>query len=122
MAWTTFSGVGNVGSVGEDTELMTNDNNGQTSITFPANIVITDIVNSTVLADSHQFAFQVNGVKSTSNMYTDATQPLSSGRISWADQKLEIPAGNSFTISTHQQSGAGAEALRIIVKYEPLRR
>lgn len=121
MAWTTFRGVGNVGSVGEDTELCINDNNGQTAITFPANIVITDIVNSTVLTDSHQFAFQVNGVKSTSNMYTDATQPNSSGRISWADQKLEIPSGNSFTLSSHQQDGAVAEPFRIIIKYEPVR-
>ncbi len=121
MTWTTFSGVGNVGSVGEDTELMTNDNTGLSQITFPANIKITDIVNSTVLTDSHQFAFQVNGVKSTSNMYTDATQPNSSGRISWADQNLLVSAGNSFTLSTHQQPGAGAEALRIIMKYEPVR-
>ena len=125
MAWTTFSVTPSASGVppqSDDTDLMTNDNNGQTSFTFPANIVITDVVNSTVLTDTHQFAFQVNGVKSTSNMYTPATQPNSSGRISWADQKLEIPAGNSFAVSTSQKDGAVAEFFRIIVKYEPVRR
>ena len=124
MAWTTFSVTPSASGTppqADDVDLMTNDNNQQSSITFPANIVITDVVSSTILTDTHQFAFQINGVKSTSNMYTPAIMPNSSGRISWADQKLEIPNGNSFAISTSQKDGATAEFFRIIVKYEPVR-
>ncbi len=120
MPWTTFNITPSAGTQADDAELMTNDNNQQTSITFPANIVITDVVNSTVLSNSHQFAFQVNGVKATSNMYTDAIQPNSSGRISWSDLKLTIPSGNSFAIGTGDK-GAAAEAWRVIIKYEPVK-
>ena len=120
MPWTTFNITPSAGSQSDDAELMTNDNNQQTSITFPADVVITDVVNSTVLTNSHQFAFQVNGVKATSNMYTYATQPNSSGRISWSDLKLSIPSGNSFAISSGDK-GASAEAWRVIIKYEPIK-
>ena len=123
MPWTTFSILAaTIGAIPEadDANLMTNDNNLQTSVTFPANIIITDVINTTVVVQEHQFAFQVNGVKATSNAYTAVTQPNSSGRISWADMKLSIPAGNSFAVSQGQKTGA-AEAWRILIKYEPVR-
>ena len=51
MAWTTFSVTPSASGVppqADDVDLMTNDNNGQTSFTFPANIVITDVVRKPV--------------------------------------------------------------------------
>jgi len=123
MPWTTFSILAaTIGAIPEpdDANLMTNDNNQQTSVTFPANIIITDVINTTVVTNEHQYAFQVNGVKATSNSYTAVTQPNSSGRISWADMKLTVPAGNSFAVSQGQKAGA-AEAWRILIKYEPVR-
>ena len=121
MPWTTFNITPAGFAQADDAELMINDNNLQTSVTFPANIIITDVINTTVLTESHQFAFQVNGVKATSNAYTAVIQPNSSGRISWADMKLSIPAGNSFAVSTGQQSGVAVESWRILIKYEPVR-
>jgi len=123
MPWTTFEILAAaMGAIPEadDANLMTNDNNQQTAVTFPANIIITDVINTTVLTQEHQYAFQVNGVKATSNAYTAITQPNSSGRISWADMKLTVPAGNSFAVSTGQKTGA-AETWRILIKYEPVR-
>ncbi len=123
MPWTTFSILtAEIGAIPEadDALLMLNDNNRERSVTFPANIIITDVINTTVVANEHQYAFQVNGVKATSNAYTAVTQPNSSGRISWADMKLTVPAGNSFAVSQGQKAGA-AEGWRILIKYEPVR-
>lgn len=123
MPWTTFSiTTAEIGAIPEadDALLMLNDNNRERSCTFPANILITDVINTTVVANEHQFAFQVNGVKATSNAYTAVTQPDSSGRISWADMKLSVPAGNSFAVSQGQKAGV-AEGWRILIKYEPVR-
>ena len=123
MPWTTFSITSaEIGAIPEadDALLMLNDNNRERSCTFPANILITDVINTTVVANEHQFAFQVNGVKATSNAYTAVTQPDSSGRISWADMKLSVPAGNSFAVSQGQKAGV-AEGWRILIKYEPVR-
>ncbi len=122
MPWTTFSILPAGFAQADDAELMTNDNNQNNSTTFPANILITDVINTTVLADSHQYAFQVNGVKATSNLYTAVTQPNSSGRISFSDLKMTVPAGNSFGVSTGQQSGVAAEFWRVLIKYEPVGR
>ncbi len=123
MPWTTFSiTTAEIGAIPEadDALLMLNDNNRERSCTFPANILITDVINTTVIANEHQYAFQVNGVKATSNAYTAVTQPNSSGRMSWADMKLTVPAGNSFAVSQGQKAGA-AEGWRILIKYEPVR-
>ncbi len=99
---------------------MTNDNNGNTILTLPSNVVITDVLTSTTLTETHQFAFQVNGVKATSNAYSAIVNPASSGRMSWADMKLTIPAGNSIGISTGQTSAGAAEFMRLVIKYEPV--
>ena len=99
---------------------MTNDNNGNTIITFPQNIVITDVLTSTTLTETHQFAFQVNGVKASSNLYSPMVDPSSSGRMSFSDLRLTIPSGNSLGISTGQTSAGGAEFIRIVVKYEAI--
>ena len=120
MPWTTFSVTPSGGSQAEDAQLMTNDNNGNTNLTLPSNVIITDVLTSTTLTETHQFAFQVNGVKATSNAYSAIVNPASSGRMSWADMKLTIPAGNSLGISTGQTSAGGAEFIRIVVKYEPV--
>ena len=120
MPWTTFSVTPTAGSQADDAQLMTNDNNQNTIITFPSNFIVTDVLTSTTLTETHQFAFQVNGVKSTSNAYSAIVDPASSGRMSWADMKLTIPAGNSLGISTGQTSAGGAEFIRIVVKYEPV--
>ena len=123
MPWTTFSiTTAEIGAIPEadDALLMWNDNNRERSVTFPANIIITDVINTTVIASEHQYAFQVNGVKATSSAYTAVSQPNSSGRISWADMKLTVPAGNSFAVSQGQKAGA-AEGWRILIKYEPVR-
>ena len=123
MPWTTFSiTTAEIGAIPEadDALLMLKDNNRERSVTFPANIIFTDVINTTVIASEHQYAFQVNGVKATSNAYTAVTQPNSSGRISWADMKLTVPAGNSFAVSQGQKAGA-AEGWRILIKYEPVR-
>tara|TARA_Y100000758_G_C16025504_1_gene412712 strand:- start:262 stop:627 length:366 start_codon:yes stop_codon:yes gene_type:complete len=121
MPYTTFAITPAGFAQADDAELMINDNNGQTSFTFPANIIITDVLSTTVLGDTHQFAFQVNGVKSTSNAYSPIINPNSSGRMSWADLKFLVPAGNSFAISTGQQSGVAVETWRILIKYEPVK-
>ena len=120
MPWTTFSATPAGGSQAEDFQLMTNDNNQNTIITFPSNIIITDVLTSTTLTETHQFAFQVNGVKATSNAYSAIVNPASSGRMSWADMKLTIPAGNSIGISTGQTSAGAAEFIRLVIKYEPV--
>ena len=123
MPWTTFSiTTAEIGAIPEadDALLMLNDNNRERSVTFPASILITDVINTTVVANEHQYAFQVNGVKATSNAYTAVTQPNSSGRMSWADMKLEVPNGNSFAVSQGQKAGP-AEGWRILIKYEPVR-
>ena len=120
MPWTTFSITPAGGSQAEDAELMTNDNNGNTILTLPSNVIITDVLTSTTLTETHQFAFQVNGVKATSNAYSAIVNPASSGRMSWADMKLTIPAGNSIGISTGQTSAGAAEFIRLVIKYEPV--
>ena len=67
MGWTSFSITPASGTQSEDAELMTNDNNSQTSFTFPTDILITDMVTTDTLTANMQFALQVNGIKSTSN-------------------------------------------------------
>ena len=99
---------------------MTNDNNGNTIITFPQNIVITDVLTSTTLTETHQFAFQVNGVKSSSNLYSPMVDPSSSGRMSFSDLRLTIPSGNSLGVSTGQTSAGASEFIRIVIKYEAI--
>ena len=123
MAWTTFSiTTAEIGAIPEadDALLMLNDNNRERSFTFPADIIITDVINTTVVTNEHQYAFQVNGVKATSNLYTPVTQPNSSGRISFSDQKLTVASGNSFAVSQGQKAGV-AEGWRVLIKYEPVR-
>ena len=120
MPWTTFSITPAAPSQAADAELMTNDNNQNTIITFPQNIVVTDVLTSTTLTETHQFAFQVNGVKATSDAYSAIVNPASSGRMSWADMKLTIPSGNSLGVSTGQTSAGAAEFMRLVIKYEPV--
>ena len=120
MPWTTFSVTPTGGSQAEDAQLMTNDNNGNTILTLPSNVIITDVLTSTTLTETHQFAFQVNGVKATSTAYSAIVNPASSGRMSWADMKLTIAAGNSIGISTGQTSAGAAEFIRLVIKYEPV--
>jgi len=120
MPWTTFSVTPTGGSQAEDSQLMTNDNNGNTILTLPSNVIITDVLTSTTLTETHQFAFQINGVKATSNAYSAIVNPASSGRMSWADMKLTIPSGNSIGISTGQTSAGAAEFIRLVIKYEPV--
>lgn len=120
MPWTTFSCTPSGGSQAEDAQLMTNDNNGNTILTLPSNVIITDVLTSTTLTETHQFAFQINGVKATSNAYSAIVNPASSGRMSWADMKLTVPSGNSIGISTGQTSAGAAEFIRLVIKYEPV--
>ena len=120
MPWTTFSVTPSGGSQAEDAQLMTNDNNGNTILTLPSKVIITDVLTSTTLTETHQFAFQVNGVKATSNAYSAIVNPASSGRMSWADMKLTLPAGNSSGISPGQTSAGAAEFIRLVIKYEPV--
>ena len=120
MPWTTFSVTPSGGSQAEDAQLMTNYNNGNTILTLPSNVIITDVLTSTTLTETHQFAFQVNGVKATSNAYSAIVNPASSGRMSWADMKLTIPAGNSIGNSTGHTSAGAAEFIRVVIKYEPV--
>ncbi len=120
MGWTSFSITPAGSSQAEDFALMTNDNNGNTIITFPQNIVITDVLTSTTLTETHQFAFQVNGVKSSSNLYSPMVDPASSGRMSFSDLRLTIPSGNSLGVSTGQTSAGAAEFIRIVIKYEAI--
>ena len=120
MPWTTFSLTPSGGSQAEDAQLMTNDNNGNTILTLPSNVIITDVLTSTTLTETHQFAFQINGVKATSNAYSAIVNPASSGRMSWADMKLTVPSGNSIGISTGQTSAGAAEFIRLVIKYEPV--
>ena len=120
MGWTSFSITPAGGSQAEDFALMTNDNNGNTIITFPQNIVITDVLTSTTLTETHQFAFQVNGVKSSSNLYSPMVDPSSSGRMSFSDLRLTIPSGNSLGVSTGQTSAGASEFIRIVIKYEAI--
>ena len=44
MPWTTFSVTPSGGSQAEDAQLMTNDNNGNTILTLPSNVIITDVL------------------------------------------------------------------------------
>ena len=124
MGSTTFSITPSAGTQANDAEDMTNNDNNQTSITFPVDILITDVcaLSSTgsTLTSSKQFAFQVMGIKATSNYYTPLINPSTDGRITWKDMNLVIPQGNSFAVSQGEQ-GAVAEFWRIFIKYEPVR-
>ncbi len=120
MGSTTFSITPAGGSQVNDAELMTNDDNSQTSITFPVDILITDVVTTTTLTSAKQFSYQVMGIKATSNFYTVLVDPSTDGRITWRDMNLVVPQGNSFAVSQGEQ-GAVAEFWRIFIKYEPVR-
>ena len=124
MGSTTFSITPAGGTQANDAEDMTNNDNNQSSITFPVDILITDVVavsaTSGVLTSSKQFAFQVMGIKATSNFYTPLISSNEPSRITWRDMKLIIPQGNSFAVSQGEQ-GAVAEFWRIFIKYEPVR-
>ena len=124
MGSTTFSITPAGGTQANDAEDMTNNDNNQSSITFPVDILITDVVavsaTSGVLTSSKQFAFQVMGIKATSNFYTPLISSNEPSRITWRDMKLIIPQGNSFAVSQGEQ-GAIAEFWRIFIKYEPVR-
>ena len=124
MGSTTFSITPAGGTQANDAEDMTNNDNNQSSITFPVDILITDVVavsaTSGVLTSSKQFAFQVMGIKATSNFYTPLISSNEPSRITWRDMKLIIPQGNSFAVSQGEQ-GAVPEFWRIFIKYEPVR-
>jgi hypothetical protein len=124
MGSTTFSITPAGGSQANDEEDMINNDNNQTSITFPVDILITDVVavsaTSGVLTSSKQFAFQVMGIKATSNFYTPLISSNEPSRITWRDMNLVIPQGNSFAVSQGEQ-GVAAEFWRIFIKYEPVR-
>jgi hypothetical protein len=121
---TTFSITPAGGSQANDAEDMINNDNNQTSITFPVDILITDVVavsaTSGVLTSAKQFAFQVMGIKATSNFYTPLISSNEPSRITWRDMNLVIPQGNSFAVSQGEQ-GVAAEFWRIFIKYEPVR-
>jgi len=119
MGWTTFSITPASGTQVEDFALMTNDNNQQTSFTFPTDILITDMVTTDTLTPNQQFALQVNGIKSTSNLYTRIINPASDGRITFRDLNIVVPKNNSFAISTGQVSGT-AQFWRLLIKYDPV--
>ena len=124
MGSTTFSITPAGGTHVNDAEIMTNDDNSQTSITFPVDILVTDVVavgaTTGVLVSSKQFAFQVMGIKATSNFFTPLISSDEASRITWRDMNLVIPQGNSFAVSQAEQ-GAAAEFWRIFLKYEPVR-
>jgi len=124
MGSTTFSITPAGGSQANDAEDMINGDNQQTSITFPVDILVTDVVavsaTSGVLTSSKQFAFQVMGIKATSNFYTPLISSDEPSRITWRDMNLVIPQGNSFAVSQGEQ-GVSAEFWRIFIKYEPVR-
>lgn len=120
MGWTTFSITPASGTQSPDAELMTNDNNSQTSFTFPTDILITDVVTTDTLTANMQFAFQVNGIKSTSDCYTRVINPATDGRITWRDLNIVIPKNNSFAVSQGQIAGT-AESWRVLIKYDPVR-
>lgn len=124
MGSTTFSITPAGGAQANDAEDMINGDNQQTSITFPVDILITDVVavsaTSGVLTSSKQFAFQVMGIKATSNFYTPLISSDEPSRITWRDMNLVIPQGNSFAVSQGEQ-GVAAEFWRIFIKYEPVR-
>jgi len=121
---TTFSITPAGGAQANDAQDMTNNDNNQTSITFPVDILVTDVVavgeTTGVLTSAKQFAFQVMGIKATSNFYTPLVTSDMPSRITWRDQNLVIPKGNSFAVSQGEQ-GAVAEFWRIFIKYEPVR-
>jgi|TARA_R110000824_G_C15218892_1_gene677410 hypothetical protein len=124
MGSTTFSITPAAGAQANDAEDMINGDNQQTSITFPVDILVTDVVavgaTTGVLVSSKQFAFQVMGIKATSNFFTPLISSNEPSRITWRDMNLVIPQGNSFAISQGEQ-GAAAEFWRIFIKYEPVR-
>jgi hypothetical protein len=124
MGSTTFSITPAGGSQANDAEDMLNNDNNQTSITFPVDILITDVVavgaTTGVLTSAKQFAFQVMGIKATSNFYTPLVSSDEPSRITWRDMNLVIPQGNSFAVSQAEQ-GVAAEFWRIFIKYEPVR-
>lgn len=120
MGSTTFSITPAGGTQVNDAENMINDDNLQTSITFPVDILITDVVTTTTLTSAKQFSYQVMGIKATGNFYTPIIDPATDGRITWRDMNLVIPKGNSFAVAQAEQ-GAVAEFWRILIKYEPVR-
>ena len=124
MGSTTFSILPAAGTQANDAEDMTNNDNNQTSITFPVDILVTDVVaigeTTGVLLSAKQFAFQVMGIKATSNFYTPLVTSDMPSRITWRDMNLVIPQGNSFAVSTGELS-AVPEFWRIFIKYEPVR-
>jgi hypothetical protein len=121
MGWTSYNVTPTGSSQADDAQLMTNDNNLQQSFTFPTDILITDVVTTASgLTETHQFAFQVNGIKSTSNAYTAIIDPGTDGRITWRDLNIVIPRNNSFAVSTGQTSAGAAETWRIFIKYDPV--
>ena len=124
MGSTTFSITPAAGNQANDAEDMINNDNNQTSITFPVDILITDVcaigATTSALTSAKQFAFQVMGIKATSNFYTVLVDPSTDGRITWRDMNLVVPQGNSFAVSQGEQ-GAAAEFWRIFIKYEPVR-
>ena len=102
MGSTTFSILPAGGAQANDAEDMINGDNQQTSITFPVDILITDVVavgaTTGVLVSSKQFAFQVMGIKATSNFFTPLISSDEPSRITWRDMNLVIPQGNSFAV------------------------
>ena len=124
MGSTTFSITPAGGAQANDAQDMINGDNQQTSITFPVDILVTDVVavgaTTGVLVSSKQFAFQVMGIKATSNFFTPLISSDEPSRITWRDMNLVIPKGNSYAIAQAEQS-ATAETWRIFIKYEPVR-
>lgn len=118
MGWFNFSKTGSASAQSDNAETMTNDESGDKSVPLTDDIQITDVVLDVTASETHQFRFYVNGKQQGGNFYATQINPASDGRISWADQGIVIGKGSSLQIRGSQQSGASAEALKVLVKYK----
>lgn len=92
---------------------------GESGITIPYAVKIVDIVLNQTAVNNHEFQFFVNGHAQGSFFYSGEINPATQGRVNWAVQDINIPAGSRIQIKTAQLTGTAAESLIVMVQFLP---
>lgn len=120
MGWNNFTFAGDGSNPQADNaETATIDELGESSMTLPNAIKITDILADKTTTESHQIRIFVNGKAQLADVYSSQINPASDGRRTWGTQNIVVPAGATFQLKGSQKSGATAETFKVQIIYEP---
>ena len=117
-SWDNWSFIGATSAQADNTEKCSNDEMGESVITLPNSITLTDVILDTTKTQNHQFRFYVKGKQVGGNFYSAQINPASDGRMSWADLKIVIPQGSTLGLRTAQLDGSSAETGKVTIKYQ----